>query len=378
MSFYKVNTTDGKATSLKPYRYLKEGGVIISPQDMIANNPSIIMDIPELDLQSDQEVIVAYEYGLSGFGIDILFITANADIILIETKLFKNAESHRTVVAQAIDYAKALYNENIGDLFKKLSNNKMVNQEILSKFKKDDNWKADLEKNLRTGNFQVIIAGDRIHPNVLGMVESIQSAPHMSFTIFLVSLYSYELDDRSLIVSPTIEAKTHEIERSVIRIQIDHEKKDHVIESEIPEKDGKGSKPILSPDQYLGKLSNQEMAEATQKGWDMWKETGGDVKFGTSGFSMGITLGGKRVPLFYGYKDQFSILSDKVKIAADVPDEIHQEYKEELKGSPYIYDGYCIGNKVLVPHQGISVEELLLMFRAAVNLAKKLLNKDSE
>ena len=40
--------------------------------------------------------------------IDILCTSAEGSLCLVETKLWRNPEAHRTVLAQLLDYAKAL------------------------------------------------------------------------------------------------------------------------------------------------------------------------------------------------------------------------------------------------------------------------------
>ncbi len=76
MSSCKVGLMDGLAQPLTKHNYHKEGGDIISPQKLIVNNPSIILDIPELEIQSDEKILVAEEYSTSRGPIDVLLITS--------------------------------------------------------------------------------------------------------------------------------------------------------------------------------------------------------------------------------------------------------------------------------------------------------------
>jgi hypothetical protein len=217
------------------------------------------------------------------------------------------------------------------------------------------------------------ILGDKIHPNVLGMVESIQSAPHMSFTIFLIELDPFIDDTNSILIYPKVVSKTVEIERSVIKIEINHETKSHRIESEVPKNDGLGTKPITTPEEFLNNLDKSNFVEIIGSFWRNWKELGGDIRFGTSGFSAGITQGDKRIPVFYVYPRYLTTISETTKSTYDIPDDIHQAYKNQLKASQTIYDGYVVGNKVEIPYNLIGVEELELIFNASINLAKKLI-----
>jgi len=120
MTSYKIDLESGLTEQSNKYRFASEGGHLISPQQIITANPQMVIDIPEVDIQCDDMPLVACEYGTSRGPIDILIITSNADVIIVETKLLRNSESHRTVVAQSIDYTKALYSENIKDVLSKL------------------------------------------------------------------------------------------------------------------------------------------------------------------------------------------------------------------------------------------------------------------
>ena len=82
--------------------------------------------------------------------------------------------------------------------------------------------------------------------------------------------------------------------------------------------------------------------------------------------------GDKRIPIFYVYPRKVSTISETVKNFYDIPDDIYQKYKDELKVSQTIYDGYVVGNKVEVLYELISVDELELIFKASINLAKQL------
>jgi len=376
MTSYKIDLESGLTEQSNKYRFASEGGHLISPQQIITANPQMVIDIPEVDIQCDDMPLVACEYGTSRGPIDILIITSNADVIIVETKLLRNSESHRTVVAQSIDYTKALYSENIKDVLSKLEKNATINQKTLVELRRNEVWRATLDKNISSGNFQVVILGDEIHPNVIGMVESIQSAPHMAFTIYLVELDPVAFDKNTVIVTPRVVSKTLEVERSVIRIQIDHEKKTHQIESEIPSKEGKGSKPKLTEAEYLDSVTRREFRDAIENFWDNWKAVGGDIRMGTVGFSAGINYSGKRIPIFYAYHSTVDIIPESHKLSYNIPDELYNQYRSDLKSSETVYDGYCISNKRAVHFDRISQEDLQIIIDSSINLAKRLIESE--
>jgi hypothetical protein len=372
MSSYKVDRKDGVASSLERFSFKSEGVDLISPQELIYNNPKLIINIPDLEIQSNENIIVTREFNTNRGAIDVLMVTSNADIVIVETKLLRNPESHRAVVAQAIDYSKAFYSQTVNEALNSLSKNRYTNHDALEEMKKNDFWLAALGKNIGKGNFQLLIIGDKIHPNVLGMVESIQSAPHMAFTIFLIELDPFAIDNDNVLLNPRVVANTVEVERSVIRIEIDHEKRTHSIESEVPEEEGKGTKPIITAEQFIKSLDKSDFIEPIERFWQNWRKLDGDIRFGTLGFSAGIMQGDKRIPIFYLYPQKVTTVSETTKSFYSIPDDIYQKYKDELKASQTIYDGYVVGNRVEVPYELISVDELELIFKASINLAMQL------
>ena len=83
-------------------------------------------------------------------------------------------------------------------------------------------------------------------------------------------------------------------------------------------------------------------------------------------------VGRKRIPVFFIYMDRVATISESYKKKYGIPDDLYQEYKNDLKASQTVYDGYVIGNKVVVPFDVISEEDLNVIFKATVDIAKKL------
>lgn len=371
MPSFKINLDSGELLPVQTYNFKSEGADKISPQTLIEKYPQIILSSAEIDLPQDEKLICAREFNTPRGSIDLLFISSTGDIVIVETKLLRNPESQRTVVAQIIDYAKALYSYTAKELLGQIDKNASVNKINLSELRKDDYWPAALDKNLTSGNFTIIIVGDKIHPNVLGMVESIQAAPHMAFTIYLMELDPI-LDDGSIIVSPKVVSKTYEVERSVIRIQIDHTHKTHKVDSELPDTKGKGPRPVISAEQYLNSITKPDFQSPIRELWKNWQKIGGDIRFGTVGFSAGIKVGERRIPLFYLYNNRIARISDTTKINYNISDKIYENYKSSLKEYPEIYDMYIVGNKVDIPFDDIDEKTINGLFQAALSVAHQL------
>ena len=372
MGLFKLNKEKLQIEELSLYRYKNEGYSEISPQVLMAKFPSLALSIPELDVIETEKILVARECSTTRGPIDLLIITENADIVLVETKLIRNPESHRTVVAQAIDYAKALTQENVNRFKSWFDKSEFTNSEIVNDLFNDSNFESTLDKNIKTGNFKVLIAGDKIHPNVLNMVESIQAAPHLSFTIFLAEIQPFSLDEDNIIIQSTIVAKTNEVERSVIRLEIDYKEQKHSIESSAPEKEGKGNKPIQSAEEYLDTLSSQEFKEHFRKFWKRWKNIRGDVRFGTTGFSIGISINGSRYPLQFFYDDNLYLIMSSTMAKYGIADKIYENYKQNIKTTyPKAHD-LLVANKFKIRYSDITIKELTHIFDAVVLMGEEL------
>jgi len=379
MALFNLNKNDYSIEELSPHRFKSEGMDKVSPQELIATFPSLILSIPEIEVSETEKLLVTREFNTSRGPIDVLIITENLDIVLIETKLFRNPESHRTVVAQTIDYVRALSEVDIDLLKNNFKNSKYTKPEVANELFKDDFFVSALSKNLLTGNFKVMIVGDKIHPNILNMVESIQSAPHLAFTIYLAEIRPFELDDENILIYPKLVANTNEVERSVIKLEIDYKQKTHKIESSIPQKESKGSRPIINAEQFLESLTVPDFANVIREFWKDWKELGGDIRFGVVGFSAGLNIGGKRVPLQPGiFNDGLHLITYQVVGKYNVDEKIYDRYKNELKENfPVGYD-LLIGNKSKLKYMDISQEELESIFKATLNMGRSLLKADKD
>lgn len=350
---YILNTIDESLTSLDNYKFLSEGNHRISPQIILAKHPELLTDLIDLDLGDVQIPFIVRELSTSSGSIDILYITSNSDIVLVETKLFRNPEAHRVVVAQCIDYIKALSKASADQIL-----DKAIQSPYSDKgFKPDDFFYAAVRKNLTTGNFKVVITGDKIHPNILEMVDSIQSAPHLSFSIYLIELQPKFYTDDIIYLNPRCIAQTLEVERSVIRLEIS-KTGDVTIESSIPEKESKGTRPILSEEEYLNNIEKPEFVPIVTDFLKEWRSRGGDVRFGTVGFSAGMVMGDKRIPIQFVYQSMIASLSEKWRISYGISDDNYYRYKEYFKEKlPEIYDKYIIGSRSEIKFAELNEDE---------------------
>ena len=108
---------DGARAELKPVKLgagtFDEGWL----QDLIHRNPTIL-PISEIERAFGDVLAVAREVPCGHGFIDNLFVTPDGNIVLVETKLWRNSQMRREVVAQTLDYVAALSGMSYGDLEK--------------------------------------------------------------------------------------------------------------------------------------------------------------------------------------------------------------------------------------------------------------------
>lgn len=361
--FVKEN---GKIEEVGLYSFNKETEL----QELLYEFPQLILSVPEIEL-SEAEIAVKFrEYPTSRGPIDVFIITKNADILVVETKLIKNPESIRTVVAQIIDYIKALTLDGCENLLDR--NCKYVKK--ADDFVVDDKFLYLLNRNINTGNVNGIIIGDDIHPNLLGLVESIQSAPHLAFHINLLKIETYKKNEQYLIAVKNVE-NTKEVERSVIKISFENGKNIPVIESETPSKNGKGSKPLLTWEEYINNvdIKYQKTIEKYKHEWV--NNFGESINMGTVGFTAGIFVGNKRFAPLWVYDNKIELITENSRKKMGASDNVYLTYKNEIGKSPEIFDKYLISGRQMVNFNDISENSLETIFIASIKYAKELQNE---
>jgi len=369
MQYLISKNQKGNARSLKKYVFSKEDEL----QEILAKYPQVVLNLQELEINDTAEVISCREFPTPRGNIDILYLTSAGDIVLVETKLIKNPESSRTVVAQAIDYVKSLSGIKVEDFLNKLNQKKVID----TGFQIGENLRQQIPDFLKRGYFTVIIMGDFINPNILGMIESIQAAPHLAFSIFLAEVNARDYGEE-ISLFPRIMANTVEVERSVIRLEISGAPDDVVITSEIPSKERKGNKPKKDWDEYIETVDPSDYSRIIDKFKNAWEKEFPDprsISMGAVGFSAGVILGKKRIPVQFVYNNRLAVLSSLQKEKYNIPDRIFEEYRADLKAVPRVFDECVVGGKVEVPFSVLSEEDLEIILNASIITAKKLMNE---
>lgn len=218
-------------------------------EDLIFENPDLLA-VEELAKSFTPMIPIGRQIPLETPGgstvyIDCLYISPRGKLTIVETKLWKNPEQHRTVVAQIIEYAEKIskwnYNKLEEEVKKSLRNFKGEEIESLEKYvslylkEKEDKafnfqkerFLGNVNSNLENGEFLLLIAGDKISPNVALLADAIHKKPGLGFNLYLIELQLYNINKEEgspLLVISHVVGKTVEETRAIVKIKYDREK----------------------------------------------------------------------------------------------------------------------------------------------------------
>lgn len=198
-------------------------------QELIANNPSIL---PASEVGSEFAPLVCIGREVPvGSGetqgyIDNLYVTPSGNVVIVETKLFRNQESRRTVVAQIIDYAKELQKWDAAKLDKVVEDytyrtrgqayrliDLMAHHGYLS-FSDEGAFVDRINTNLQKASFLLLIVGDGIRTGVQQLADFLNDNASMSFRLALVELEVYQHNEETIVI-PNLLTKTSIVERYI-------------------------------------------------------------------------------------------------------------------------------------------------------------------
>jgi hypothetical protein len=178
-----------------------------------------------------RELPVVFGGGRSG-ALDNLYVTSGGGLVIVEAKLWRNPEARRSVVAQAMEYAAAIFRMTYSDLQSAALKARTDDDKAASSLAEIVSWhNPDVDeaefvdavtRNLRRGRAVIAVVGDGIREDILPLTELLQSHAGHRFTFALVELAIYEAPVEGVrLVVPSVIAQTTLIERGVIRIDGD-------------------------------------------------------------------------------------------------------------------------------------------------------------
>jgi len=178
-----------------------------------------------------RELPLALGGGRSGF-LDNLFVTREGKLVLIEAKLWRNPEARRAVVAQALEYASAVFRMGYQELEAAVQKARSAAKapeatliEIVAAHAEgidEDDFSDALTRNLDRGRAIISVVGDGIREDIMPLAGLLQSHAGHRFTFALVELAIYETPTPGArLVVPSVLAQTVLLERGVVRVAND-------------------------------------------------------------------------------------------------------------------------------------------------------------
>lgn len=162
--------------------------------------------------------------GQSGY-IDNLLVTNEGRLVIVETKLWRNPDSTREVVAQILQYGMALSALSVRELEAKL---RLPGGQTIGEFVSNqqggaglvDDFDGALELHLRRGEMLYLIVSDGIRVGVERIAHWLNKGGSAPFKFGLVELRFFGADGGHLMVVPRTLVKTREISRHVVVVDV--------------------------------------------------------------------------------------------------------------------------------------------------------------
>jgi hypothetical protein len=342
-------------------------------QELLFKHPSIL-PVDQLDEAFASPISIGREIA----GIDNLFISPRGLLTLVETKLWRNPEAHRTVVAQILDYAKTLTTWEYQELDKsvQISMQRLtgkpidIYQTVKRKAKDLDlseiEFQDKVQDCLYNGRFALLIVGDKIYPGATQLAETIQSAPHLQFSIGFVELQCYRFSKDStwpLVVFPYFVAKTKEITRAVVKVLYEEKKPEIQVDTPSEKETPSGFTNFA---EYIASLPSG-IADIFRLHIDSWMKAGYTVYWGKVGFSVRLRWKRKMVTIFDAYPTNAGILKNKWVEEYDLPKKPYETYREELMASSVIGSALATGKRY-INYEDMSQDEVRLLLTSTDKL----------
>jgi hypothetical protein len=351
-------------------------------QELLFKHPSIIpvgyMDEAYAPLVSIGREIAA---------IDNLFISPSGLLTVVETKLWRNPEAHRTVVAQILEYAKTLTSWTYDSLDRAVSSDlgrryneptsiyKAVKKAVHNFELSEIEFQAKVQDGLSNGKFALLIVGDKIFPGATQLAETIQSAPHLQFSLGFVELHCYRLEKDSnwpLVIVPNFVARTREFTRAVVKV-IYEERKPEVQVTDVEVESRTTSKTNFA--EFTASLPSN-IKDSFRAYIERWMKAGYTVYWGTVGFSLRASWKGKKVTILDAYPSYTSIVvTEKLVRQYQLPEDAYQHYKDELMGSATLGSAVASGRKYR-NYDEMTADDVILILNSTDKFAAELANRD--
>lgn len=300
-------------------------------QETIHKSPQIL-PLDRLDTDFSPPVSIGREIA----NIDNLLVSPTGKLSIVETKLWRNPEATRHVLAQLIEYANRLWRMEF-DEFQELAGqalspaplkDKSLYELVQNAYPELVVGEADFHDGLQTclnnAEFLLLVVGDGIRENLEGMTDMLYR-PQMHFKFGLIEMQIFESDaiDYQLVI-PSFVAHSTELRRTIIKIEGAPQVNVEVKIEEPPSSTGGPPRRVLSEEEFFAELDDQKASTLFHQLIEFGVELGARPLWRAS--SVGL-----RLPDPYGIrKDGFTLYL--LNLNATVSDTFLAGQLDELEG----------------------------------------------
>ncbi len=352
-------------------------------QELLFLHPSLL----PID-QIDESYLPLVSIGREITYIDNLFVSPSGLLTIVETKLWRNPEAHRTVIVQILEYAKTLSTWNYMQLdnsvkqyMKKRTGSEIsvyqaVNKAVRNLSINEIEFQSKVEDSLKNGQFALVIVGDKVFPQATQLAETIQSAPHLQFSLGFIELSCYKLEkDKTwpLIIVPNFITKTTEVTRAVVRV-IYEEKKPEVVVAAVQEaKTTSTNSSKMSEPVFFASLPDN-VRDIFMSYLVTWRQKGFKIEWGKISMLVKVPWLGKHGGVVEANQTQIGIFNDRFVNQCKYPAELYRNYKEILMQSSVL--GTALQQKrAYLNYTDIDKDDVMLILQASDNFADELVKR---
>jgi hypothetical protein len=204
-------------------------------QDILAKHPEIL---PVSAIRADvgSLVCIGREVSLPSGAVDNLYLSTGGYPVLVETKLWRNPQARREVLAQTLDYIKDITRKNFDWLQeqwkirrKESGNERSLMDEISDAAEQNGEEFEEaifydrVNRALSRGHLLAMIVGDGVESRLQDLVDDLcKHSAHLRYTLSLCELAFFEMGKETaneMIIVPRIVGHVEPVERAYIRLE---------------------------------------------------------------------------------------------------------------------------------------------------------------